>query len=303
VLLLAPTIGVFALGGSPRSDSVRICTKNFTEQILLGEIMAQVIEGRTDLAVDRRFGLGGTIICHNALTAGEVDVYPEYTGTALTAILGEEVVSGQGVGPEGVYEAVRESYLERFDLRWLRPFGFDNTYVLMARRRAADSLGWATVTDVARLAPSLSVGFTAEFAERPDGYPGFSAHYGFEFGETRDLEPGILYQAVADDRVDLAFGFATDGRIDSNDLVVLEDDQAFFPPYEAAPVARVTTLRAYPELRDALAVLGGALPDSTMRRMNREAEEGASAIREVAADFLASRSLLAETDPSSSTRP
>jgi len=299
VLLLGPAVGVLAVDRGREVATVRICTKNFTEQILLGEIMAQLIEGRTDLAVDRRFGLGGTIICHNALTTGEVDLYPEYTGTALTAILGEEVipVAGAGSDSEGVYEAVQQAYLERFDLQWLTPFGFDNTYVLMARRGVADSLGWESVSDVAVRAPSLSVGFTAEFAERPDGYPGFSEQYGFAFGETRDLEPGILYEAVADEQVDVAFGFATDGRIDSYDLQVLDDDRGFFPPYEAAPVVRIATLQAYPELRNALELLGNLLPDSTMRRLNREAEEGARTVAEVAATFLASRSLPGQVDP------
>lgn len=288
VLLLAPTVGVLAVDRGQEVATVRICTKNFTEQLLLGEIMAQLIEGRTSLDVDRRFGLGGTIICHNAITAGEVDLYPEYTGTALTAILGEELAPQGSAGSEDVYAAVQRAYSERFDLEWFTPFGFDNTYVLMTRHGVADSLGWTAASDVGALAPSLSVGFTAEFAERPDGYPGFSEHYGFAFGETRDLEPNILYEAVAEEQVDVAFGFATDGRIDSYDLRVLDDDRGFFPPYEAAPVVRIATLRAYPELRAPLERLGGALPDSTMRRLNREAEQGDGTIAEVAAGFVAS---------------
>lgn len=292
VLLLPPTVGVLVLDRARDVATVRICTKNFTEQILLGEIMAQVIEERTSLAVDRRFGLGGTIICHNALATGQVDLYPEYTGTALTAILGEDAAPAGGDEPQGeesVYSTVRQVYLDRYGLQWLTPFGFDNTYVLLARREMADSLGWTDASDVAARAPSMDVGFTAEFAERPDGYPGFTEHYGFDFGETRDLDPGILYRAVADEEVDMAFGFATDGRIDSYDLQILEDDRGFFPPYEAAPVVRVATLRAYPELRTALEFLGDALPDSTMRRLNREAEEGDRTVAEVAAAFIASR--------------
>lgn len=302
VLLLTPTVAVLTVDRGDDRAGVRICSKNFTEQILLGEIMAQLVESRTDLSVDRRFGLGGTIICHNALTAGEVDLYPEYTGTALTAILGGDVQSEAGSDPDDVYETVQEAYLDRFDLQWLAPFGFDNSYVLLARRQLADSLGWSVVSDVAPRAPELSVGFTAEFAERPDGYPGFSERYGFAFGDTRDLDPSILYRAVADGQVDLAFGFATDGRIDSYDLAVLEDDRSFFPPYEAAPVVRVSTLRAYPELGRALGLLGDALPDSTMRRLNREVDEGVGTSPEVARDFLASRSLVgSQSRPSASS--
>jgi osmoprotectant transport system permease protein len=290
LLLLVPAVDMLAFDRGRKAAIVRICTKNFTEQILLGEIMAQLIEARTDLAVDRRFGLGGTIICHNALIAGDVDLYPEYTGTALTAILGEDIESS--ADPEDVFRVVRDAYVQRFDAQWLTPFGFDNTYVLMAKRSVVDSLGWRVVSDVEDRAPGLSVGFTAEFAERSDGYQGFAEHYGFTFGETRDLDPSILYDAVADDQVDLAFGFATDGRIDSYGLEVLEDDQAFFPPYQAAPVVRIATLRAYPELRDALELLGNLLSDPTMRRLNRESEEGGRTVGDVAADFLASTSVL-----------
>jgi len=290
ILLLAPTVGLLTLGWSRDVASVRICTKNFTEQILLGEIMAQLIEARTDIAVDRRFGLGGTVICHEALMAGEVDLYPEYTGTALTAILGEDFDAMEGA--DAVYDFVQDAYDRRFDARWLAPFGFDNTYVLMAEGGLADSLGWNTISDVGSHADGLRVGFTAEFAERRDGYPGFTEHYGFDFGETRDLDPSFLYDAVANRDVHLAFGFATDGRIDSYGLRVLEDDLGFFPPYEAAPVVRMATLRSDPEVSAVLARLGDALADSTMRKLNREAEAAGVTVAEVAERFLESAHLL-----------
>ena len=292
-LLLAPGV---ALVGRERlsvgsGGSVAICTKNFTEQILLGELIAQIVEARTDLSVDRRFGLGGTIVCHNALVAGEVDVYPEYTGTALTAILGRSIEPG-AASPGSVFDTVQARYEARFDVRWLPPFGFDNTYVLLASAGTADSLGLGTISDVAPYARDLSLGVTAEFAERPDGYPGFARHYGYAFAETRDLEPGLLYQAVAEGAVDLAFGFATDGRIDAYGLRVLDDDAGFFPPYEAAPVVRIEALAAEPALGAALELMADMLPDSTMRRLNLQAESGARSVAEIAADFLASRDLV-----------
>jgi osmoprotectant transport system permease protein len=274
---------------APTSGRVSICTKNFTEQLILGELMAQVVEARTDLSVDRRFNMGGTVICHRALAAGEIDVYPEYTGTALTAILEEE--PSPGAGPADVLERVRERYEEEFDVRWLEPFGFDNTYVLLAHPAVADSLGWGTVSDLRAAAPGLSVGFTAEFAERPDGYPGFTEQYGFSFGAERDLDPGILYQAVADREVDVAFGFATDGRIDSYGLAVLDDDRGFFPPYEAAPLARLDALRSHPGLGPALRTLAGVLPDSTMRRLNRQADAGEASVAELVRRFVEAHGL------------
>jgi osmoprotectant transport system permease protein len=288
-LLVLPTAVLFASGRSAAGvDRVGICSKNFTEQLVLGELMAQVIERRTDLFVDRRFNMGGTVICHRALAAGEIDVYPEYTGTALTAIL-EEDLPGSEETADDVFRRVREAYEARFDVAWLPPFGFDNTYVVLAHPRVADSLGWRRVSDLAPVAPQLSVGFTAEFAERPDGYPGFTEHYGYTFGTERDLDPGILYRAVADREVDVAFGFATDGRIDGYGLVVLEDDLGFFPPYQAAPLVRMETLEAFPELGPALRSLEGALPDSTMRRLNRQADAGEGNVASIVRAFLDAR--------------
>lgn len=288
-LLVLPTWVLLSEDGDANgTGTVAICTKNFTEQLLLGELMAQSIERRTDLAVDRRFNMGGTIICHRALVAGEVDVYAEYTGTALTTILDEELGTAGG-GPAAVLMHVDDRYRERFGARWLSPFGFDNTYVLLARPELAGSLARPRISALAGRSGALSVGFTAEFAERPDGYAGFTEHYGFAFGAARDLDPGILYQAVANGEVDLVFGFATDGRIDTYGLVVLEDDRSFFPPYQAAPVARMRTLETYPGLGHALEALAGALPDSTMRRLNRAADAGERSVAEIATRFLDAR--------------
>lgn len=287
-----PEGAVASAGGDPAAfpgtEPVRVCSKNFTEQLVLGELVAQALEGR-GLAVDRRLNLGGTMICHGALVRGEVDVYVEYTGTALTAVLGREVESAE---PETVFRDVAEAYEARFGVRWLPPLGFDNTYVLLAHRGVARAEGWRTVSDVADGADRLSAGMTAEFAERPDGYPGFRDHYGFGFGSVRDLDPGILYEALARGEVDVAFGFATDGRIAMHDLAVLQDDRGFFPPYEAAPVVRGEILAGDPAVGAALRSLGGQVADSVMRRLNREVDAQGRPAADVARDFLLSRGLV-----------
>ncbi len=267
--------------------TVRIASKNFTEQFILGELMAQLIEARTDLAVDRRFGLGGTMIAHGALSRGEVDLYAEYTGTALTAILQRDVVTH----PDSALKIVREEYRVR-DLEWLRPFGFNNTYALAVRAADADEFGWAHVSDLSSGASRLRAGFPSEFMERPDGYPRLRRVYGFSFGTVIDLDPAIMYEAVAKGEVDVISAFATDGRIEACDLVLLTDDREAFPPYYAAPVVRIQALQAYAGLREALAPLGGLIDDATMRRLNFQVDDRGESPAEVARGFLRSERLL-----------
>ncbi len=247
---------------------ITIGTKNFTEQFILGEIMAQLIEAETDLVVVRRFNLGGTMICHGALVSGEIDIYPEYTGTALTAILKQGVVSD----PEKTFETVSAGYRERFNLKWLKPFGFNNTYSITIREADARQEGWSNISDLARDASGLRAGFTAEFSERPDGYPGLIQKYGFRFGEVRDLDPSLMYEALLKGEVDVICAFATDGRIAAYNLKQLDDDRNFFPPYYAAPVMREELLKEHPEAGDVLSVLEGLIDNETMQRLNFEVD-------------------------------
>jgi glycine betaine/choline ABC-type transport system substrate-binding protein len=263
-------------------------TKNFTEQLILGEMIAQLIEAKTEIAVDRKFNLGGTMICHGAIVAGEIDVYPEYTGTALTAILNRAVISD----PDSAYQVVVDAYGEQFGCSWLAPFGFNNTYAITVQEGRAKAEGWETVEDLRKAAPSLTAGFTAEFAERPDGYPGLSKAYGFEIGSVRDLDPGLMYSAVAEGHVDVICAFATDGRIAAYDLKPLEDDRGFFPPYYAAPVVRSDILKARPELEKVLGGLAGALSDSTMQQLNYQVDEKQMEPATVSRQFLKARGLL-----------
>jgi osmoprotectant transport system permease protein len=269
-------------------NTIRIGTKNFTEQLNLGELMAQLIEARTDLRVERRFNLGGTMICHGALKSGGIDLYAEYTGTALTAILKQSVIAD----PDRAHETVAREYRQRFSAEWLRPFGFNNTYAITVRKPDANSRNLRTISDLITISRTLRAGFTAEFSERPDGYPGLRRAYGLVFRDVRDLDPALMYQAIANNEVDVICGFATDGRIPAFELQPLRDDRGFFPPYQAAPVIRSEVLDAHPELREVLELLANRLDDATMQRLNFEVDEKKRHPSDVAREFLESRGLL-----------
>ncbi|HUU20826.1 MAG TPA: glycine betaine ABC transporter substrate-binding protein [Sedimentisphaerales bacterium] len=269
---------------------IKIGTKNFTEQLILGELMAQLIEDHTDLRVERRFNLGGTMICHNSLIRGEIDLYAEYTGTALTAILNKSATND----PDVAYDRVTDAYHNQYDLIWLKPFGFDNTYTITVRQAAANEYNWNTIDDLVPDAPQLHAGFTSEFMEREDGYPGLKEVYRIDFGKVSDLEPSLMYDALAKGQVDVICGFATDGRIVRYDLKPLEDNMEFFPPYEAAPVIRRELLNAYPELRSILERLDGRLDNATMQQLNSRVDQGQMDIQTVVRDFLIEMSMVSE---------
>jgi osmoprotectant transport system permease protein len=219
---------------------------------------------------------------------GEIDLYPEYTGTALTAILEQEPASGQSDD----IKIVTDTYSRRFDLVWLPPFGFDNTYTITVRKEDAERRDWWTISDLAGSAAGLRAGFTAEFAERPDGYPGLRRVYGLAFGSVRDMDPALMYQAMAKGEIDVICAFATDGRISAFDLKPLVDNRDFFPPYHAAPVIRGEILSRYPEVRQILEPLAGLLSDSAMQQLNFRVDQDKASPRNVARDFLISRNLI-----------
>lgn len=267
--------------------TIRIGAKNFSEQFILGEMMALLIEDKTGLTVDRRFNLGGTMICHEALIHGEIDLYPEYTGTALLSILHETGT----VAPENVFNFVEKAYREKFDCLWLSPFGFNNTYAVTVRSQDARAKGWRTISDLAPAADSLRLGVQAEFYERPDGYPGLKNAYSLAFAEVRELDPGLVYSAIAQGEVDVISAFATDGRIAAYNLTPLIDDRNFFPPYHCAPLIRGEIARRHPEVLDALALLADKLDDDAMRRLNYRVDEENQSIAAVAQDFLRKQNL------------
>ncbi len=278
-VLLFVLILATACGGS---DEVVIGSKNFTEQIILGEILAQQIERKTALEVDRRFNLGGTFICDTALRSGDIDAYVEYTGTAFTAILKQEPVSD----PQRVYLHVKEDYQKR-DLEWLEPLGFNNTFAIMIRGDAARKLGVKSLSEVASLTPEWVAGFGYEFMEREDGFKGLARTYGLSFADTKVMELGLVYRALAAGRVDFIAGNSTDGLVAALDLFILADDLKYFPPYYAAPVVRSETLRRHPELLPALSALKQVISEEQMRIMNYQVDGEGKLVKQVVADFLA----------------
>ncbi len=247
-------------------EHIVVASKNFTEQTILAELVAQQLKRRTGLTVDRRFYLGGTFVCHRAILSGEVDIYVEYTGTALTAILGQPPLHDR----EAVYRTVKQEYADRFELVWGRPLGFNNTFAILIRGSDARRFGLKTISQVAAYTPNWRAGFGYEFAERQDGFPGLAATYGLAFAAPpRTMDLGLTYRALADGQVDLIAGNSTDGLIEALDLKQLEDDKSYFPPYEAAPIIRADVLDRHPEVGAALDELGGRISDEEMRRLNR----------------------------------
>jgi len=268
------------------ADTVRIGTKNFTEQEILGELVAQLLETYTDLTVDRsRFGLGGTGLCHTALIQDELDLYVEYTGTALLDILGHHGLAGS----DDVFQAVAQAYRDRFDVEWLPPIGFNSTYAIAVRSDDAKQHGWTRISDLKDAATHLRAGFTSEFMERPDGYPGLSRRYELRFQEAFDMDPGLMYQALAEKQVDVICAFSTDGRVAAYNFTILKDDQSFFPPYDAAPVVRGRLLDQHPEIRTALAPLAGTIDDQTMQQLSYAVTERGVAVPDVVRQWIESR--------------
>ena len=271
-----------------RGDTIVVGSKNFPEQALLGEILAQQIEAHTHLRVERRFYLAGSYICQQALLAGRIDTYVEYTGTALTAILHDPIEAD----PSAVFQKVQTEYRKRFALDVLPSLGFNNTFAIVVRGEDARRLHIATLSEAAPYTRDWRAGFGYEFMERPDGYPGLARVYGLQFSaQPRILDLGLLYRALLDKQVDLVAGNSTDGLLAARDLVILADDKHYFPPYEAVPIVREDTLARHPEVRAAIVELAGTISDAQMQKMNYAvAGEGRDA-SDVAREFLHSQGL------------
>jgi glycine betaine/choline ABC-type transport system substrate-binding protein len=262
---------------------VVVGSKNFTEQVVLGEVISALLEAR-GFAVDRRLNLGGTALCNEAVRTGQIDLYIEYTGTALADILKRPTLSD----PALVLTEVREGYA-RMGLTVGLPLGFNNTFALVMRGADARARGIARISALAPHAATLRVGLFGEFLERPDGMRGLLAAYGFRFGvPPREMDLGLLYRALAEGQVDLVVGSATDGLIAALDLVVLEDDRLYFPPYDAVPVLNAGSLAAHAGLEGAVAALAGRIDAAAMRRMNYAVDGEHRAPAAVAGEFLRS---------------
>ncbi|MGB5898319.1 MAG: glycine betaine ABC transporter substrate-binding protein, partial [Geitlerinemataceae cyanobacterium] len=274
---------ILALGGlilfvyQPKSSRIIIGSKNYTEQVFLSELLAQQIESKTDIKVDRRFNLGGTFICHEAVKAGKIDGYFEYTGTALTAILQEEPISDR----QKVYEIVKERYDRDFKLDVLSPLGFDNVYGMMIRGEDSKLFQVKTLSEVAKYTPKWTAGFGYEFLERKDGYPGLAETYGLKFSNIQQMDGGLMYKSLAEKKIDFIAGSSTEGLIPVLDLFVLEDDKQYFPPYEAVPVFNQATLKKYPELREAIYPLAGLISSEEMQKMNYQIDNQSRSVEDV----------------------
>ena len=271
------------VAGCARHDTIVVGSKNFTEQLILGEMIAQQIEHSTTLKVQRKLNLGGSFICHNAITAGEIDVYPEYTGTAFIAILKSEPEND----PRKVYLHVQEVYRKSLQLEWTEPFGFNNTFAILIRGEEARRLGIKTISEAAQYTPGWKAGFGYEFMERKDGFPGLAAIYGLKFStppKTMDLS--LTYRALAEKQVDFIAGDSTNGLISALDLFMLQDNRHYFPPYEGAPVVRLAVLKEHPELRAVFQSMGGKINDDTMRSLNFEVDGKHREVSDVVSEFL-----------------
>jgi osmoprotectant transport system substrate-binding protein len=281
----APCLAAALLIGcsAHRADTIVIGSKNFPEQALLGEILAQHLEARTHLRVERRFYLAGSYICQQALLAGRIDAYVEYTGTALAAILHDPIESD----PAAVFGKVRAEYKQRFHFDVLPSLGFNNTFAIVIRGEDARQLHISTLSEAGPYARNWRAGFGYEFMERPDGFPGLARVYGLQFAAPpRILELGLLYRALLDKQVDLVAGNSTDGLIAARDLVILADDKHYFPPYEAVPIVREDTLARHPEVRVAIAELAGKISDAQMQKMNYAVAGEGRDSADVAREFL-----------------
>jgi osmoprotectant transport system substrate-binding protein len=288
LLLLAALTLLLPACGPPRESRIVIGSKNFTEQAILGEMFAQRLEAKTKLQIERRFYLAGSFICHQAILSGRIDMYPEYTGTALTAILKE---NPQGTA-ETVYARVKSEYERRFGLTLGPPLGFNDTFAIVLRGGDARRLHLQTISQAAAYTPQWRAGFGYEFMERPDGYKGLAATYNLHFAEPpRIMDLGLLTRALKEKQVDLIASNTTDGLIPALDMAILEDDRHYFPPYEAVAVMRQATVARHPEVQSVLSELAGKISDQDMQALNYAVDGQHRDIKEVVREFLRKKGL------------
>ncbi|MBE9236316.1 ABC transporter permease subunit [Anabaena aphanizomenioides LEGE 00250] len=279
--------GLFVFNSQQTSATITIGSKNFTEQVILGEILAQTIENNTNLKVDRKFNLGGTFIAHEAVKAGKIAGYVEYTGTAFAAVLKEKTITD----PQVVYERTKKAYQEKYNLTVMQPLGFENTYAMLIRAEDAKKWQVKTLSEIAKYTPQMQAGFGYEFLERADGYPGFSKTYGLKFANIKQMELGVMYQALKEKQVDFIAANSTDGLIPVLNLVMLEDDKKYFPPYEAVPVFNQEILEKYPELVETINKLAGKISTAEIQQMNYQVDNQSQPVEEVVKEWLKSKKI------------
>lgn len=273
--------------GSGSQETIHIGHKNFTEQRILGQMFAAVIEEKTDYAADVK-EFGGTQLLFEAITNGELDLYGDYTGTLYTVMLG---LSGE-TDPDVVHQIAKEKIEEEYPIQLLEPLGFNNTYTLSVKKEVAEQYGLETISDLKEAGPELTLGATMEFLERPDGMPGVKDLYGITFKEEVGLDPGIRYTAISNGDVDLIDAFSTDGKILEYELKILEDDKQFFPPYYVMSILSDDAFEKYPEAVEALRLLEGQISEEEMQQMNYLVDEKGMPERKVAEDFLREKGII-----------
>lgn len=270
------------------ADTVKVGSKNFTEQYILAEMYSALLEN-AGFKVERKINLGGTLIAHQALTTGQIDLYPEYTGTALSAV----VKGNMSTDAQKVYDEVKSFYAKEFKLTWLEPTGINNGYVIVVRNETAKANNLKTLSDLAKVSKSLVFGGGAEFPDRADGLPGLKRVYNAEFKEFKQFAKlGLRYDALAQKDIDVANGAATDWQITTQGLTALDDDKGLFPPYYVAPVVRQQALDANPKLAEVLQSLGSHLNNAKMSVLNAKVENEHEEAKDVAVEFLKSEGLL-----------
>lgn len=289
IVLTLALAAILFFTGCAKNDSITIGSKDFGENIVIAEMLSQLVETHTDLKVNRKLNLGGTFVNFNAIKNNQIDLYPEYTGTGLTAHLKMDVVND----PDESYRIVSEEFVKQWDIVWLEPFGFNNTYTLAVTPEVYEKYGVETYSDLIPYAGELVFGAEHEFFDRQDGFDGLVEMYGLNFkGEPMKLNASLKYQAIGRGDMDVTDAFATDGPIKQYNLKILEDDLGFFPPYHAAPIVRKEVLDKHPELKSVLNMLAGKLDDATMTELNYLVDVEGKAVEQVAKEFLTSLNLV-----------
>ena len=279
--------GLIAFNYEQAPAKIIIGSKNFTEQVILGELLAQHIENHTKLKVDRRFNLGGTFIAHEAVKAGKIAGYVEYTGTSFTTILKEKPISD----PESVYKKVKKYYDQKLKLAVMKPLGFENTFAMIIREEDAKKWQIKSLSEIGKYTPQMQAGFGYEFLEREDGYPGLSKTYNLKFANIKQMELGLMYQALKEKQVDFIAANSTDGLIPVLNLVILEDDKKYFPPYQAIPIFNQEILQKYPKLTDTINQLGGKISTTEIQKMNYQVDNQSQPVEKVVSEWLKSQKL------------
>jgi osmoprotectant transport system substrate-binding protein len=287
LIVVCAVLPALIVGPASSAGPFRIGSKNFAEQLILGELYAQALEAR-GIKVERKLNMGSTQLAHQSLVSNEIDMYPEYTGTALATVLKAETMTD----PQAVYRKVKEYYEKNFNATWLKPTRVNNTYVLVIRPDTAEKYKLKTLSELAKVSKELVIGAGPEFRSRKDGIPGLKAVYGIEWKEDRSIAIGLRYPSLTSKQVDAIDGYATDGQISHYKLVKLVDDKHLWPPYYVAPVIRQASLREHPGVEDILNRVSALLDDAAMSEMNWRVDGNKEEPKDVARDFATKKGLL-----------